>query len=87
MSRYEYPYKAGIPERTDTAGNQAGKPHWNNRTVSAECGGCRKTDTAYGHKNELESYVLEVANYKSVDLKLKSVRDAKGHFPKMKMSF
>ncbi len=24
MSRYEYPYKAGIPERTDTAGKEHG---------------------------------------------------------------
>ena len=56
---YGYPYKAGIPKGTDTAGNQAGKPHRHNRAVGAECGGCRKAGTAYGGKNESESDVLD----------------------------
>lgn len=59
---YGYPYKAGISEGTDTAGNQAGKPHWHDRTVGAEYGGCRKADTAYGCKNKTKSYTLNLTN-------------------------
>ena len=47
--------EAGIPKGTDTAGNQAGKPHRHNRTVSAECGGCRKAGAAYGCRDESKS--------------------------------
>jgi len=46
--------EAGIPKGTDTAGNQAKKPHRHNRAVGAECGSCRKAGTAYGGKNESE---------------------------------
>ena len=52
---YGYPYKAGIPKGTDTAGNQAGKPHRHNRAVGAECGGCRKAGAAYGCRDESKS--------------------------------
>lgn len=52
--------EAGIPKGTDTAGNQAGKPHWHNRTVGAECGGCRKAGTAHGRKGKSKSCVLDL---------------------------
>ena len=47
--------EAGIPKGTDTAGNQAGKPYWHNRTVSVECGGSRKAGVAYGCRDESKS--------------------------------
>ena len=54
--------EAGIPKRTDTAGDQAGKPHWHDRAVSAECGSCGKAGTAYGCKNEPEPYALNLTD-------------------------
>ena len=56
--RLKSSYKAGIPKRTDIAG----KPYRHNRVVSAEGGGCRKAGTAYGCKNEPESYALNLAD-------------------------
>ncbi|MCM1104590.1 MAG: hypothetical protein NC409_10860, partial [Clostridium sp.] len=31
------------------------------RAAGAECGGCGKAGTAYGHKNTTESYVLNLS--------------------------
>ena len=73
---YGYPYKAGIPKGTDTAG----KPNRHNRAVGAECGGCRKASAAHGGKNEPKPNVLDGNSYNAADKNLKSCNMQKDIF-------